>query len=61
MHIIFFLVFVPMLLAAVWGLAFQLPFGLMIEGATDGNPGAVIAGIIIFVVIWGGGFVLLAH
>ncbi|WP_333825039.1 hypothetical protein [Pinisolibacter sp.] len=61
MHFIVLLIFVPMLLAAVWSLAVQLPFGLIAEGAANGNSGAVMAGIIVFVVIWGGGFALLTH
>lgn len=61
MHIILLLIFLPMLFAAVWMIAIQLPFGLMMEGAADGNPGAVVAGIIVFLVVWGGGFALLAR
>lgn len=61
MHIVFLLIFVPMLLAGMWMIAIQLPFGLISEGTTNGSAGSIVAGIIVFVVIRGGGFALLAH
>lgn len=61
MHIIFLLVFAPLLIAAVWMITVQLPFGLIAEGATEGNGAAVLAGLVLAVVIWGGLFQLLSR
>lgn len=61
MHIIFLLIFVPMLLTGMWMIAIQLPFGLIGERAANGSAGTIVAGIIVLVVIWDGGFALIAH
>lgn len=61
MHIIILLIFIPLLLAAVWGIAVQLPFNLIAEGMAGESPGLVLTGIIVFITIWGGAYAILAH
>lgn len=53
MHLIVLIVFVPLLAGAVFSVTVMLPFSLVMEGIANNMPGPVVAGILVFVVIWG--------
>jgi hypothetical protein len=61
MHIVVMLVCVPTLALLFLVFAVWLPVQLMAEGAASGTPGAVVAGILLFVLIWGGIFAAFSH
>ena len=50
------LVCVPMLVVLFLAVTVGLPAQLVMEGLANGMPGAVFAGVILLVVIWGGIF-----
>jgi hypothetical protein len=61
MHLIVMFVFVPVLVVMFFAVTVMLPANLVIEGLANGMPGAVVAGILLFLVIWSGIFAVFAH